>query len=236
MRTSSLALAAAAGLPWAAAVNCSEPTAPAECCEMEAKEPCFIKDLVSPLHQCSHACQQRFLSLSWNCYQKFHVSHRWYTMQSNCDPGKLVKFEAPTQNISSGAKSIDDEKARNGVRLRTNSGDGNVGLVLGSVVAVCALFSCAMVASCWYFRRRSRLAAEPVVVDVSVRTTSCGSMVHDNVVDASDKQLPHISAWKDDIEKGKGQVQQEKQLPQSRDACAALPTPARGLLRQKPLN
>merc|ERR1719379_249264 len=66
-----------------------------ECCIMEA-EGCLIKDLVSPRQSCSIACQKRYASLSYACYEKYSIGWQWVQMRKSCDPQGVVTFTPPT--------------------------------------------------------------------------------------------------------------------------------------------
>eukprot|EP00930_Biecheleria_cincta_P079690 TRINITY_DN6760_c0_g1_i2.p1 TRINITY_DN6760_c0_g1~~TRINITY_DN6760_c0_g1_i2.p1 ORF type:complete len:150 (+),score=11.74 TRINITY_DN6760_c0_g1_i2:422-871(+) len=147
------------------------------------------------------SCPAKHKALQLDDFE-FQVSHQWYTMQSNCDPGKLANFKPSPRDAASGLSGMANEKAGGGEGQKIVRGDGDIGLLLGLIVATCAMFGCVVAVFCWYSRRRARIAEESVVVDVSIRTESRGNAVRINAADTSCKHPPHIAASRDDIEEG----------------------------------
>merc|ERR1712216_158870 len=112
---------------------------PAECCEMELAQPCFIRGMVGPRNLCAVACQLRFKQLSWDCYTNYHISAQWHTMQTNCDPQKLVSFQPPAINATSPQKADDG-------RASTSDNNSHVRLLVGIVVVFATVTVCTVVA------------------------------------------------------------------------------------------
>eukprot|EP00439_Symbiodinium_sp_Y106_P013768 s1763_g1.t5 len=80
------------------AVDCENEPDNMYCCELEPAEPegCFLAGFDRNRFPCSPACQKRYQTLGYYCYNK-HKGHFWWVNQeTQCDPTGIVVFQPDT--------------------------------------------------------------------------------------------------------------------------------------------
>lgn len=63
----------------------------AKCCEMDPEHKCFMKSIPTGSmydknEVCSKACQKKYPTIPYSCYQAQKHNFRWIGMRSKCDP------------------------------------------------------------------------------------------------------------------------------------------------------
>jgi len=70
------------------------------CCEMIEDAPCLMKNIVKDSDGCSTACQRRYQTIPYQCYQDFRTHFIFKQMIENCDPTGAFKWQAPTTTLA----------------------------------------------------------------------------------------------------------------------------------------
>mmetsp|Transcript_52186 Transcript_52186/g.97652 ORF Transcript_52186/g.97652 Transcript_52186/m.97652 type:complete len:138 (+) Transcript_52186:82-495(+) len=78
-------------------VDCEAEPENMYCCPLvsDMPEQCFLEGFDRNTHTCSAACQKRFQSLSYECYQSYKLHFWWKNMEAQCDPTGIVVFRPP---------------------------------------------------------------------------------------------------------------------------------------------
>merc|ERR1712154_394163 len=77
---------------------------PADCCELDPYNECFIAGITTAMQShCSVACQKRYETLGWECYNPYHMNVQWRLMEQLCDPQGVITFVPPVTTRSPAA-------------------------------------------------------------------------------------------------------------------------------------
>lgn len=211
--------------------DCTISSPPAECCEMEPTQPCLIRGMVSHIHQCTIACQRRFMTLGWDCYEAYHMSFQWQIMQSNCDPQNNAVFLPPV--TTAGPVSVEVALATDGGKNRIDTGM-HAGLIVGAVVGIAVVLA-GVIIVCWLCFKR-RMDGRIQVIDVSAVRVTRGKDEMDIEAPRSQPQLHQQSlravasqpaAFPVDQTSHDKQEHRHNQEAKNVRVTASVPTPAR---------